>query len=223
MIQIQSTEKATCSSDLDNSFALLNESPLVPLHSILKHQKIEVSERKLGKVKRKLTSQLAIVSGLEHDELDTDMSGKQGVFELKNNNKKLQKQSNDLNCLMQKLNIKFLKTENYSDKLQILTLVPQSWSAEKASTYFECSIYSIYKARMVDKEERILGHYERKQKTGISAKTQQKVLDFYEDEETSHMLPGLKDKVSIQKTRIIKNDCCWEQVGNFTISLESRL
>ena len=196
---IQSTEKATCSSNLDNSFALLNESPLAPLHSIPKRQKIKVCERKLGKVKRKLTSQLAVVSGLEPDDLDTDMSGKQEVSELKNNNKKLQEQSSDLNCLMQKLKAKFQKTENYSDKLQILTLVPQSWSAEKASTYFECSIYSIYKARMVEKEEGILGHYERKQRTGISALTQQKVLDFYEDEKTSRMLPGMKDKVSIQK------------------------
>ena len=52
---------------------------------------------------------------------------------------------------------------------------------------------------MVEKEKEILGHYERKQRTGISALTQQKVLDFYEDEETSRMLPGMKDKVSIQK------------------------
>ena len=51
---------------------------------------------------------------------------------------------------------------------------------------------------MVEKE-RILGHYERKQKTGILAETQQKVLDFYEDEETFCKLPGAKDKVSIQK------------------------
>ena len=150
---IQSTEKATCSSNLDNSFALLNESPLAPLHSIPKRQKIKVCERKLGKVnKRKLTSRLAVVSGLESDDLDTDMSGKQEVSELKNNNKKLQEQSNNLNCLMQKLKAKFLKTENYSDKLQILTLVPQSWSAEKASTYFECSIYSIYKLEWLKKK-----------------------------------------------------------------------
>ena len=74
---------------------------------------------------------------------------------------------------MQKLKAKFLKTENYSDKLQILTLVPQSWSAEKASTYFECSIYSFYKVRMVEKEGGILGHYECKQRTGISVQTQQ--------------------------------------------------
>ena len=95
---------------------------------------------KTRKGRRKLTSQLVVVSGLEPDELDTEMSGKQGVSELKNNNKKLQEQSNDLNCLMQKLTVKFLKTENYSDKPQVLTLVPQSWFAEKASTYFECSI-----------------------------------------------------------------------------------
>ena len=101
-----------------------------------------------------------------------------------------------MNCLTQNVQAKFLKTENYSDKLQILSLVPQSWSAEKASTYFECSIYSIYKARMVEKLEGILGHYERK---GILAETQQRGLDFYEDEETSRMLPGIKDKVSIQK------------------------
>ena len=122
---------------MDNSFALLNESPLAPLRSIPKHQKIKVCKRKLGKVKRKVTSQLAAVSGPEPDELDTGMPGKQGVFELKNNNKKLQQQSNDVN----------------SNKLQILTLVSQSWFAEEASIYFEYSIYSIYNARMVEKED----------------------------------------------------------------------
>ena len=71
---IQTTEKATCSLNL-NSLAFLNELPLAPLHSIPKHQKIIVCKRKLGKVKRKLTSQLAVVSGLKADELDTDMSG----------------------------------------------------------------------------------------------------------------------------------------------------
>ena len=50
---------------------------------------------------------------------------------------------------------------------------------------------------MVEKEKGILGHYE--QRTGILAETQQKVFDFYEDEETFRMLPGMKDKVSIQK------------------------
>ena len=48
-------------------------------------------------------------------------------------------------------------------------------------------------------KKKILGHYERKQRTDILAETQQKVLDFYEYEETSRMLPGIKDKVSIKK------------------------
>ena len=73
---IQTTDKATCVSNLDNSFALLNESLLASLYSIPKHQKIKVCEQKLGKVKRKLTSQLAVVSGMEPNELHTDMLGK---------------------------------------------------------------------------------------------------------------------------------------------------
>ena len=100
---IQTTEKATCLSNLDNSYALLNESPLAPLYSISKHQKIKVCKSKLGKVKRKLTFQLAVVFGLLPGELDTDMSGKQGVSELKNNNKKLQEQSSEVNCLIPKI------------------------------------------------------------------------------------------------------------------------
>ena len=48
---IQSTEKATCSSNLDKSFALLNDSPLAPLHSISKRQKIKVCERNLERLK----------------------------------------------------------------------------------------------------------------------------------------------------------------------------
>ena len=58
---------------------------------------------------------------------------------------------------MAKLKARFLSTEGFSDKLQILTLVPQSWSAEKASTYFERCEYATYKARRVEKEKGVLG------------------------------------------------------------------
>jgi len=123
------TEKEASTANLDNSFALLNKCPPAPLHNIPKCQKIKVCEQKMEKVKRKLTSQLAASSGLDDNEFD--ISNKH-VLELKKKVDELQNDSTHLHCIM----AKFLSTDNFSDKLQILILVPQSWSAEKACMQF---------------------------------------------------------------------------------------
>ena len=66
------------------------------------------------------------------DENEFDMSKKHVVLELKKEVDKLQNDSTDLHCIISKLKVKFLSTLNFSEKLQSLTLVPQSWSLDDA-------------------------------------------------------------------------------------------
>ena len=75
--------------------------------------------------------------------------------------------------------------------MQILILVPQSWFAEKACIQFTTP--------RAEKEKGVLGQHERKQRTGISSDTQQKALDFYENDQTSQILLGMKYRVSLHK------------------------
>ena len=93
-----------------------------------------------------------------------------------------------------------LSTACYSEKVQILTLVPDSWSRTYAAEYFNVSVYRIRRARELKKEKRILAKPNAKQGSKIlSSETLQLVANFFEDDEYSRLMPGKSDCVSISK------------------------
>ena len=92
-----------------------------------------------------------------------------------------------------------MKTASYSEKIQILTLIPDKWSQEYASKQFDVSEYLIkYEtARELKKVGGILAKPAPKNCKTLSQETLNLVQSFYEDDEYSRQMPGKKDYVSI--------------------------
>ena len=86
-----------------------------------------------------------------------------------------------------------------TEKLQILTLVPDSWARKYCSQYFEVSEYLIRSARELKQRKGILAQPSQKKGKPMAEETTDLVYAFYEDNEYSRQLPRKKDYVSIQK------------------------
>ena len=86
-----------------------------------------------------------------------------------------------------------LTTAAYSEKIQILTLAPDSWSRRYCAEHFNVSEYLVRTAR------ELLAKPAQKQGKVISQNTIDLVLSMYKDDEFSRQQPGKKDYVSIAK------------------------
>ena len=84
-------------------------------------------------------------------------------------------------------------SSSYQEKLQILTLVPDSWPRQKVAELLSVSEYLVRTARSLTVEKGILAIPEPKQ----GKKLKELVKVFFEDDEFTKMLPGKKDYVSI--------------------------
>lgn len=102
----------------------------------------------------------------------------------------------DCNILMQKLKEKF-STSCIKEKLQILTLVPASWSIEKTRTFFNTTEYMVKKSRKLLKEDGILSKGSNKVGNRISKEVEARVQTFYYDDDISRVSANKKDCLSI--------------------------
>ena len=92
-----------------------------------------------------------------------------------------------------------LVTTSNAEELQILTLVPDSWSQKYCSEYFGVSEYLIRSARELKQRKGILAQSSQKKGKAMAQKTIDLVQVFYEDDEYRRQLPRKKDYVCIQK------------------------
>ena len=92
-----------------------------------------------------------------------------------------------------------LTTATYSEKIQILTLAPDSWSRRYCAEHFNVSEYLVRTARELKKVKGILAKPAQKQGKVIFQNTIDLVLSMYEDDEFSRQMSGKKDYVSIAK------------------------
>ena len=92
-----------------------------------------------------------------------------------------------------------LVTPSNTERLQILTLVPDSWSQKYCSEYFGVSEYLIQSARELRQRKGILAQPSQKKGKAMAQETIDLVHAFYEGDEYSRQLPRKKDYVSIQK------------------------
>ena len=96
------------------------------------------------------------------------------------------------------------KTASYSEKKQILTLVPDKWSQKYCSEYFNVSEYLVRNARELKKCRKHISKtckllLKRKNFNFITNETLHLVARFYEDANFSRQMLGKKDYVSVSK------------------------
>ena len=101
------------------------------------------------------------------------------------------------NLIKEKLN-----TATYSEKIQILTLAPDSWSRRYYAEHFNVSVRT---AKELKKVKGILEKSTQKQGKVISQNTIDLVLSMYEDDEFSRQMLGKKTMLALEKEFINRN------------------
>ena len=89
-------------------------------------------------------------------------------------------------------------TATRSEKLQILTVVPKSWSIRKIESEFGASNYIVRKAKELVREKGILSTPNPKPGRSLPQTSIDIVIRFYESDENSRMMPGKKDCISVR-------------------------
>ena len=173
--------------------ATLGELKLSPfkVHSLPKCPKIIHGKRKLEQVYQVVQQKIASTFTVEPSVLSASNSGDQNVCKTK---------ANDLdylvNCMKEKM-----KLSNRNEKLQILRLIPKSWSIRKAAEEFGVSKSTIQKAKLLRDTKGIMTLPEFYSHSKISEELINSITSFYCDDEYSRQLPGKKDYVSIGKNQ----------------------
>ena len=127
----------------------------------------------------------------------------------------LTSQAADLSTLMDTLKEKVNASSKFSERIQLLTLTPDSWSRERVATEFEVSEHVVRAARKLKEEKGILPAITSKPAGNrLLQSTIDAVTQFYLDEEISRYCPGMKDfmmvnlegkKVPVSKRLILLN------------------
>ena len=89
-------------------------------------------------------------------------------------------------------------TADRSEKLQVLTVLPKSWSIRKIEAEFGASNRMARKAKELVREKGILSTPNPKPGHTLSQQTVDLVTSFYESDENSRLMPGKKDCVSVR-------------------------
>ena len=107
-------------------------------------------------------------------------------------------QTDDSEMILQ-LKEKFQVTSSSSEKIQILTVLPKSWSLSKIQTEFGVSRYMAKKAKDLVQEKGILASPNPKPGHSLPSKVVEIVRAFYTSDEVSRLMPGKKDFVTVKK------------------------
>ena len=85
-----------------------------------------------------------------------------------------------------------------SVKIQILTILPKSWSIEKIQAEFGASNFMVRKAKQLVKDKRVLSSPDPQPGHCLAKTTIDRVAAFYESDNSSRMMPGKKDFISVK-------------------------
>jgi len=94
---------------------------------------------------------------------------------------------------------KFNQEENRSNKVQILTVLPSSWSRRKIAEEFNTTQYMASVSKSLVKENGILSHPNPKPGKTLNESIVKLVEKFYNSDEISREMPGMKDKVTYKQ------------------------
>lgn len=191
----KSCTKIKTLEELNTSIQNLGESPF-KLHGIAPHSKSSYGKKKIESVTSKLKSKVSKV--LEKDfSLGEELPDAEKI---KENEQKIK----DLDRLVLLMKEKLSTTNSQREKIQILTLVPSSWSRKKIREEFNVSEYTARKAKELVTEKGILAMPEPRKGHPLNENVIDLVKNFYQNSEYARVMPGAKDKVSISKNQYMQ-------------------
>lgn len=174
--------------DKDTDLKALNESLSIIGESPVKKQRLEkgkyYKEEKAKKIQDNICSKLQIGSAPSTSKDHTTASASHVT--------------NADEEIVNQLKEKFNTTEKRSEKLQILTVLPKSWSRSKIQEEFKVTQYMARQAKNLVKEKGVMALPNKRLPT-FSKETENIILHFYKSEEISRIMPGKKDYKSVWK------------------------
>ena len=112
---------------------------------------------------------------------------------------KISPQCSDESEMILQLKEKFQTTTKRSEQLQILTILPQSWTKRQIQAEFGVTDYMARKSKQLVREKGVLSSPDPKPGHSLPSETVKLVTDFYQSDEISRMMPGRKDFVSVRQ------------------------
>lgn len=110
--------------------------------------------------------------------------------------------------MLSQLHDKFDTAEKRSTKLQVLTILPKSWTINKLEKEFAVTNYMARSVKKLVDEKGILSTLNPKPGWGIPNSTIATVKEFYASDEINRAMPGEKDAISVkidgEKVRLSK-------------------
>lgn len=100
--------------------------------------------------------------------------------------------------IVSQLREKFL-TATRSEKMQILTVLPKSWSVKRIQKEFNTTNFMARQAKELVKEKRVLAMPDLKRGHALAEQTVHLVHSFYQNDMVSRVMPGRKDYVSVRE------------------------
>lgn len=197
-LEVSEVESAVSKSEsrvsINESLEAIGVSP-IKTHSMPKHRRVSYANAKLDSAVGTFKQSFATAVGIKDSDLVLNRKDTADK-----STKELERKASDLDKLTEEMREKLIVgTSTYREKVQILTLVPESWTIKYASNYFEVSEYLIRQARELKRSSGILAIPEKKTGKILQKGTIEQVISFYEDDEHSRLMPGKKDYVSIQR------------------------
>jgi len=107
----------------------------------------------------------------------------------------------DMTEMLDQLKKKFNQEENRSNKVQILTVLPSSWSRRKIAKEFNTTQYMASVSKSLVKEKEILSHPNPKPGKTLDESIVKLMEKFYNSDEISREMPGMKDKVTYKQVK----------------------
>lgn len=162
---------------INKSLSSIGASPL-KRRQLSNRDKPSYAKRKISEAQSLIGNQIAAAVGINYDE-QPSMSRSRPC-----NN------CADLDNLIEELKEK-CKVSNRRTKVQILTLVPRSWTIKDTTTAFDVSERMVKQARKLKEEHGILAFPANRQGRKLSVEVVQKVYDSFEDDEFSPYGDGM--------------------------------
>lgn len=100
--------------------------------------------------------------------------------------------------VLEQMKEKFRETQNKQERILLLTLTPKYWSRDQLQREFSCSEWEARKAQKLMAENGILTSPIAKKGKVIPDETVSLVKSFYERDDNSRLMPGMKDFLSVK-------------------------
>ena len=102
-------------------------------------------------------------------------------------------------AVLEQIKRKFSELTSKEDRIQLLTLAPDFWSRRDVMKEFGCTEREARAAKQLVDESGVFSKREKKIGKILPAETANLVKNFYEKDDVSRIMPGIKDFISIKQ------------------------